>query len=45
MKAINIKWNTDGDLELLQELPKEIEIPEYLIDEDIDIDDYEEDIS
>ena len=45
MKAIKIKWNTDGDLELLQELPKEIEIPEYLIDEDIDIDDYEEDIS
>ena len=26
-------------------IPKEIEIPEYLIDEDIDIDDYEEDIS
>ena len=26
MKAVNIKWDTDGDLELLQELPKEIEI-------------------
>lgn len=45
MKAINIKWDTDGDLELLQKLPKEIEIPEYLIDEDTDVDDYEEDIS
>lgn len=45
MKAINIKWDTDGDLELLQELPKEIEIPEYLIDEDFDVDGYEEEIS
>lgn len=45
MKAVNIKWDTDGDLELLQDLPKEIEIPEYLIDEDTDIDEYEEEIS
>lgn len=45
MKAANIKWDTDGDLELLQDLPKEIEIPEYLIDEDTDIDEYEEEIS
>ena len=34
MKAINIKWDTDGDLELLQELPKEIEIPKDMADED-----------
>ena len=31
MKAVNIKWDADGDLELLQELPKEIEIPEHFI--------------
>lgn len=35
MKVVNIKWDTDGDLELLQELPKEIEIPEHFIDEEI----------
>lgn len=45
MKAVNIKWDTDGDLELLQELPKEIEIPECLIDKDTDKDEYEEEIS
>ena len=45
MKAVNIKWDTDGDLELLQELPKEIEIPECLIGEDTDKDEYEEEIS
>lgn len=44
MKAVNIKWDTDGDLEL-RDLPKEIEIPEYLIDEDTDIDEYEEEIA
>lgn len=45
MKAINIKWDTDGDLELLKSLPTEMDIPEYLIDENTDIDGYEEDIS
>ena len=45
MKAVNIKWDTDGDLELLRDLSKEIEIPEYLIDEDTDIDEYEEEIA
>ena len=45
MKAVNIKWDTDGDLELLRDLTKEIEIPEYLIDEDTDIDEYEEEIA
>lgn len=28
MKAINIEWDTDGDMELLKQLPTEIEIPE-----------------
>lgn len=45
MKAVNIKRDTDGDLELLRDLLKEIEIPECLIDEDTDIDEYEEEIA
>lgn len=39
MKAINIKWDTDGDMELLKELPTEVEIPEGMTDED-EISDY-----
>ena len=34
MKAINIKWDTDGDLECLHTLPTEMEIPEGMTDED-----------
>lgn len=36
MKAVNIKWDTDGDMELLEELPTEVEIPDYLITYDED---------
>ena len=36
MKAVNIKWDTDGDMELLEELPTEVEIPGYLITDDED---------
>lgn len=36
MKAVNIKWDTDGDIELLAELPTEVEIPDYLITDDED---------
>lgn len=39
MKAINIKWDTDGDVELLHELPTEMEIPEGMTEED-EISDY-----
>ena len=39
MRAIHIKWDTDGDMEILKELPTEIEIPEDMTDED-DISDY-----
>ena len=39
MKAINIKWDTDGDMQLLNELPTEMEVPEDLIN---DISDYAE---
>ena len=30
MKAINIKWDTDGNKRILQDLPTEIIIPDYL---------------
>jgi len=39
MKAIDIKWDTDGDMELLSELPTEIEIPDGMTDEE-EISDY-----
>ena len=37
MKAVNIKWDTDGDMELLEELPTEVEIPDYLITDEDDL--------
>ena len=39
MKAINIEWDTDGDMELLEDLPIEIEIPNDMTDEE-EISDY-----
>lgn len=36
MRAINIKWDTDGDMELFENLPTEVEIPDYLITDDED---------
>lgn len=39
MKAINIKWDTDGNIEVLNNLPTEMEIPEDMTDED-EISDY-----
>lgn len=39
MKATNIKWDTDGDIELMKQLPTEIEIPEGITDEE-EISDY-----
>ena len=32
LKAINIKWDTDGDEEVLQDLPTKMIIPDYLED-------------
>lgn len=32
LKATNIKWDTDGDMKILQDLPSEVEIPEGLYD-------------
>lgn len=45
MKAINIKWDTDGDQKLAKTLPDIIEIPEELINEMEDLDDANEEIS
>ena len=36
MKAVNIKWDTDGDVKFLEELPTEVEIHDYLITDDED---------
>lgn len=33
--ATDIKWDTDGDNDLLKELPKEVEIPEEIIEKAI----------
>ena len=32
MKAINIKWDTDGDMEVFESLPTEVEIPDNLLE-------------
>lgn len=32
MKALNIKWDTDGDKEVAESLPSEIEIPNNMVD-------------
>lgn len=45
MKAMNIKWDTDGDEELAKELPDTIEIPEELANEAKDLNDENEAIS
>lgn len=39
MKAINVNWDTDGDIEILKELPSEITIPQGMTDEN-EISDY-----
>ena len=35
IKAVNIKWDTDGDKEAFDSLPQEIEIPEGMDKEDV----------
>lgn len=42
MKAVNIKWDIDSGDDVM--LPKEIDIPEYLVDED-EISDYLSDLT
>lgn len=47
LKIKNIKWDTDGDKEILATLPAEVEVDENDLDLDIDKDneDYEEALS
>lgn len=45
MKAIHIKWDTDGDQELAKELPDTIKIPEELANEVEDLNNANEKIS
>lgn len=44
MKAINIKWDTDRDEEMFENLPTEIEIPNGMTNEE-EISDYISDIT
>lgn len=39
MKVTNIKWDVDGEVDLLTDLPTEIEIPNGITDND-EISDY-----
>lgn len=39
MRAINIKWDTDDTMEVLESLPTKMEIPEDMTDEE-DISDW-----
>lgn len=34
MKATHIEWDTDGNLEVLKELPTEMQIPDGMTDKD-----------
>lgn len=45
MKAKNIKWDTDGDMEVFNELPAEIELPNELTDGEVDYDGIEDYLS
>lgn len=40
MKAVNIKWDTDGDEEALASLPTEVEISETIAEDDDAISDW-----
>ena len=31
MKAVNIKWDTDGDMNIFENLPTEVEIPDNIL--------------
>lgn len=45
MKATCIKWDTDGDEEILSELPTEMDLPAELTDGEIDYDGIEDFLS
>lgn len=35
MRAVNIEWDTDGDKEIFEDLPKEIEIPDGMTEDEV----------
>lgn len=35
MRAVNIEWDTDGDKEIFENLPKEIEIPDGMTEDEV----------
>lgn len=35
MRAVNIKWDTDGDASILAELPTEMKIPDGIGEEEV----------
>ena len=37
MKVVNIKWDTDEDVDVLENLPTEIKIPDYLVTDEDDL--------
>ena len=45
LKAVNIKWDTDGDMDVLNDLPTELILPEWLEEESDSDDPYLEEIS
>lgn len=45
MKATNIQWDTDGDKDVFDELPTEIELPNELTENEIDYDGIEDYLS
>ena len=45
MKAYDIAWDTDGDEEILESLPTEIEIPKEIEGDEDEISDYISDVT
>ena len=47
MKAVNIKWDTDGDMNIFENLPTEVEIPDNILEgyDGTNFDTYYSDIS
>lgn len=35
MRIVNIEWDTDGDKEIFEDLPKEIEIPDGMTEDEV----------
>lgn len=35
MRVVNIEWDADGDKEIFEDLPKEIEIPDGMTEDEV----------